>query len=50
MSIKEVKRCKILSMAEGKQLTQSEGANPNSVTERHYHRIVRKYRENRAKV
>ena len=46
MSIKEVKRCEILKMADEKQITQSEGAKRIGVTERHFRRLLCSYREN----
>ena len=45
MSIKEVKRCEILKMAEEKQLTQREGAKRIGITERHFRRLLHTYRE-----
>jgi len=45
MSIKEVKRCEILKMAEEKQITQCEGAKRIGVTERHFRRLLCSYRE-----
>jgi predicted DNA-binding protein (UPF0251 family) len=46
MSIKEVKRCEILKMADEKQITQSEGAKRIEVTERHFRRMLHNFREN----
>ena len=45
MSIKEIKRCEILKMAEEKQITQREGAKRIGVTERHFRRLLHNYRE-----
>ena len=45
MSIKEVKRCEILKMADEKQITQCEGAKRIGVTERHFRRLLHNYRE-----
>jgi len=44
MSIKEVKRCEILTMADEKQITQCEGAKRIGVTERQFRRILYRYR------
>ena len=44
MSIKEIERCGILKMTDEKQITQSEGAKRIGVTERHYRRLLHKYR------
>jgi predicted DNA-binding protein (UPF0251 family) len=44
MSIKEVKRCEILRMADEKQITQCEGAKRIGVTERHFRRLLYRYR------
>lgn len=48
MSIKEIKRCEILKMADEKQITQSEGAKRICVTERHFRRLLYSYRESGA--
>jgi transposase len=45
MSIKEIKRCEILKMAEEKQITQREGGKRIGVTERHFRRLLHNYRE-----
>jgi transposase len=45
MSIKEIKRCEILTMANEKQITQREGAKRTGVTERHFRRMLHNYRE-----
>jgi predicted DNA-binding protein (UPF0251 family) len=45
MSIKEIKRCEILKMADEKQITQREGAKRIGVTERHFRRLLHNYRE-----
>jgi predicted DNA-binding protein (UPF0251 family) len=44
MSIKEIKRCEILTMANEKQITQREGAKQIGVTERHFRRLLYSYR------
>jgi predicted DNA-binding protein (UPF0251 family) len=44
MSKEEVKRCEILRMAEEKQITQKEGARRIGISQRHFRRILRKYR------
>lgn len=44
MSIKEIKRCETLKMADEKRLTQREGANRLHVTERHFRRLLQRYR------
>ena len=45
MSIKEIKRCEVLKMANEKQITQREGARRIGVTERHFRRLLQDYRE-----
>lgn len=45
MSIKEIKRCEILKMTAEKRITQREGAERIGVTERHYRRLLKNYRE-----
>lgn len=45
MSIKELKRCEILAMADEKRITQHDGAKRTGVTERHYRRLLHNYRE-----
>jgi hypothetical protein len=45
MSIKEIKRCEVLKMANEKQITQREGAIRIGVTERHFRRLLYNYRE-----
>lgn len=44
MSIKEIKRCEIMKMADEKQITQREGAKRIGVTERHFRRLLYSYR------
>jgi hypothetical protein len=44
MSKKEVKRCEILKMAKEKKITQKQGARKIEVSERHFRRLLRKYR------
>jgi len=44
MSIKEIKRCEILKMADEKQITQGEGAKRIGVTKRHFRRLLHNYR------
>ena len=45
MSIEEIKRCEILKMADEKKITQREGAIRLSVTERHFRRLLHRYRK-----
>jgi len=45
MSIKEIKRCEILKMAEEKKITQGEGAKQIRVSERHFRRLLHKHRK-----
>ncbi len=44
MSIKEIKRCEILKMTDEKRITQREGATRVGVTERHFRRLLHRYR------
>jgi len=44
LSIKEIKRCETLKMAEEKRLTQREGAKRLNITERHFRRLLKRYR------
>jgi transposase len=44
MSKKEVKRCEVLKMAKEKKITQQQGARMIKVSERHFRRLLRKYR------
>lgn len=44
LSIKEINRCEILKMAEEKRLTQREGAKRLKITERHFRRLLQRYR------
>ena len=44
MSIKEIKRCEVIKMAEEKKITQREAARQIGITERHFRRLLRRYR------
>lgn len=44
MSKKEVKRCEVLKMAQEKKITQKQGARKIGVSQRHFRRLMRKYR------
>jgi len=44
MSIKEINRCETLKMADEKRLTQREGAKRLNITERHFRRLLQRYR------
>lgn len=44
MSEEEIKRCEILRMAEEKQITQKEGARRIGISQRHFRRLLQKYR------
>jgi len=44
LTIKEINRCEILKMAEEKRLTQREGAKRLKITERHFRRLLQRYR------
>ena len=44
MSKKEVKRCEVMKMAQEKKITQQEGARNIKISERHFRRLLRKYR------
>lgn len=44
MSKEEISRCEILRMAEEKQLTQKEGAKRIGISQRHFRRLLQKYR------
>lgn len=44
LSIKEIKRCETLKMADEKRFTQREGANRLNITERHFRRLLQRYR------
>jgi len=44
MSKEEIKRCEIMRMAEEKQLTQKEGAKRIGISQRHFRRLLQKYR------
>ena len=44
MSIKEIKRCETLKMADEKRLTQREGAKRLNISERHFRRLLQRYR------
>lgn len=44
MSIKEIKRCEILKMANEKQINQKAGARRIGVSERHFRRLLHNYR------
>ena len=45
MSEEEVRRVEILRMAEEKRITQKQGAKRMGVTQRHFSRILRRYRD-----
>ena len=45
MSKEEVKRVEILRMAEEKKITQKQGAKRIGITQRHFRRMLRRYRE-----
>lgn len=45
MSNKEIKRCEILRMVDEKQITQREGAKRIEVSERHFRRLLHRYRK-----
>ena len=45
MSIKEIKRCEIMKMANEKQITQREGAKRIGISERHFRRLLYSYRK-----
>lgn len=45
MSEEEVRRVEILRMAEERRITQKQGANRLGITQRHFRRILRRYRE-----
>jgi len=45
MSREEISRSEILRMAEEKQITQKTGAKRTGVSERHFRRLLRRYRE-----
>ncbi len=44
MAASEIKRCEILKMAEEKKVTQQAGARQIEVSERHFRRLLRRYR------
>ena len=44
MTKQEVTRCEVLKMAEEKKITQKQGAHKIKVSERHFRRLMRKYR------
>jgi transposase len=44
MSIEEIKRSEILKMADEKRITQSKGASRLGITERHFRRLLKRYR------
>jgi len=44
MAASEKKRCEILKMAEEKKVTQQAGARQIEVSERHFRRLLRRYR------
>ena len=44
MSIKEIKRYEVIKMAEEKKITQKEAAKQIGITERHFRRLLRRYR------
>ncbi len=46
MTTTEIKRCEILKMAEEKKITQKAGAQQIRVSERHFRRLLMKYRLN----
>lgn len=43
MSIKEIKRCEMLKIADEKRITQREGAKRIGVTKRHFRRLLHNY-------
>ncbi len=45
MSTEEIKRVEILRMAEEKRITQKQGAKRIGITQRHFRRLLRRYRE-----
>jgi len=45
MTKKEVNRCEILRMADERKITQKEGAKRTGVTERHFRRLLSRYRK-----
>jgi predicted DNA-binding protein (UPF0251 family) len=45
MSKEEIKRVEIMSMAEEKRITQKQGAKRIGITQRHFRRLLRRYRE-----
>ena len=44
MTTKEIKRSEILKMADEQKITQKNGAQRISVSERHFRRLLRRYR------
>ena len=45
MSEEEIKRCEILRMADEKRIIEREGAKRIGITQRHFRRLLRRYRE-----
>lgn len=44
LTIKEINRCELLKMSDEKRLTQREGAKRLNITERHFRRLLQRYR------
>ena len=44
LTIKEINRCELLKMSDEKRLTQREGAKRLKITERHFRRLLQRYR------
>jgi transposase len=49
MSKEEINRCQVLRMADERKITQKTGARRIGITDRHFRRLLRRYREEGAK-